>query len=313
MDQQELIIEPPLTICNFFARLLHRFIHGNAPYTLHANQFHESRVPPYQFPFDCHPGPITDAISDAQNLHRSLFLFIYSQDNPATKPVVSLLQEQSVMTEIRDNFIFLPLDVTWPEGWEIATELQFKRMPLIALVRPQGQSLAESQVFVTYEGKVGESALLSSMRVEHHERNPDVELIQDQDDEYHQAVLIDQENIRRTQDEIDAGQTRAIEMEIMKRSVDEEFEQIPEPKDSADRAVIRFQFPAGIATQTRKFSREASVRWVFVFVRKFMFPKEFALFTGFPQTRIEENNRALGEVCPEKQFIVYVQEQDDDE
>jgi hypothetical protein len=83
---------------------VHRFTSGNAPYALHDNQFHQSRVPPYPFPFDCYPGPINDAISDSQNLHRSLLLFIHSQDNPSTKLVVSLHQEQSVMAEIPENF-----------------------------------------------------------------------------------------------------------------------------------------------------------------------------------------------------------------
>jgi hypothetical protein len=308
MDQQELILDPPLTFCNFFSRLVYRFLHGNAPYS---PQGRHTRIPPYQFSFDSHPGPLADAISDARNLRRSIFLFVYSQDNPATAAAVAVLQQPAVVAEMRENFIFLPLDVTWPEGWEIATQLRFKMMPLIALIRPRGATLAESQIFVSYEGRVGESTLLSSMRVEHH--NPDAGIIQDQDDEYNQAVLIDQENVRRVMEEIDLGETIAVERQIEERGVTDEFERIPEPVDQNDRAIIRFQFPGGIQSETRKFSRAAPVRWVFVFVRKFMFPKRFVLLTGFPQVRIEESQLPLGDVLQERQFIVHVQEEEDDE
>jgi hypothetical protein len=269
-------------------------------------------MPPYHFAFDSHPGPVGDAIRDAANLRRTLFLFIYSRDNPATTSVVSLLQQRTILEEIRENFIFFPLDVTWPEGWRIATELAFKYMPLIALVRPEGDSLGESQTFVTYEGRVSESSLLSSMRVEYHQRNPDAAVIHDQDAEYVRAVRIAEETAQHSQAVAAAVATRATEREIQRSQIDDEFRRIPEPADLGDTATIRFQYPY-LPTQTQKFSREAAVRWLFVFVRKSMFPKRFVLLTGFPQTRIEESDRPLKDVVPEKQFIVYVEASDEDD
>jgi hypothetical protein len=226
--------------------------------------------------------------------------------------VVSVLHQPTILEEIRENFIFFPLDVTWPEGWKIATELAFKYMPLIALVRPRGHSLAESQIFVTYEGRVSETTLLSSMRVEHHDRNPDAAVMHDQDAEYRRAVRLAEASVQHNQAAAAAVATREVELEIQRRQIGDEFAQIPEPTDLGDTATIRFQYPY-LAPQTQRFSRDAAVRWIFVFVRKSMFPKRFLLLTGFPQARIEESDRPLKDVVPEKMFIVYVEPGDDED
>jgi hypothetical protein len=183
-------------------------------------------------------------------------------------------------------------------------------MPLIALIRPQGTTLAESHLFVRYEGRVGESTLLSSMRIEHNAGEG--EIIQNQDDEYNAAVMIDEANVRRTQEEIDAGEARAVELEITRAAIAEEFNRIPLPVDQTDRTIIRFQFPGGGDVKIQRFSRGAPVRWVFVYVRKFMFPKQFLLLTGFPAVKLDESDKPLGEVCAEKQFMVHVQEVDEE-
>jgi hypothetical protein len=296
-----------LTICNFFPRLIHRFTHGNAPYSLHLDSFPGIPPCPFHFPFDSHPGPIDEAVNDAKNLHRALFLFLYCKDNPITRSVVSVLQRPAIADEIRDFFVFLPLDVTWPEGWHIAASLEFTHMPLIAMVRPRGTSLAESKIFVTYQGLVGESTLLSSMSVEHQDRNPDTAIIQTQDEEYDQAVIMHQESERVARE---AAECREAELESRKCFVEQEFERIPRPDDTADTVTIRFQFPDG-TSRTVKFSRKGSLKWIFAYVRKMVFPKEFSLLTGFPQARMEETDEPVQGTFPEKQYVVYVELDDD--
>ena len=308
MDEQQLIIEPPLTVCNFFKRLIHRFTNGNAPYVpLSADSYQVPQQLPYSFSFDSHPGPIEDAISDAQNLHRSLFLFIFCRDNPVTNSVVALLQKNSVSEEIRENFIFLPLDVTWPEGWRVATELEFKSMPLIAMIRPRGSSLWESKVYVKYEGKVGETTLLSSMRIELNDRNPDIAIMREQDDEYDRALHIDEENRRRNVEAEEEAQRESEGQERERQDVEDAYERLMDLGEGGDVATIRFQFPDN-QSRTHKFPRNGPVSNLFVFARKFMFPKAFTLMTGFPKRTLAENENILSEECKEKQFLVYVEE-----
>jgi hypothetical protein len=303
----EPLIDTPVTICNFFSRLVHRFTHGNAPYSQRIDSFPAGPICPFNLPFDAHPGPVDDAVTDAKNLHRSLLLFIYCRDNPLTRRMVALLQSQTVADEIREYFVFLPLDVTWTDGWQIAASLEFKYMPLLAIVRPRGTSFAESKVFVTYEGSVGESTLIASMRVEHQDRNPDALIVQNQDEEYNRALIMQQESDRLAQE---AALSRQAEMDARNREIDEEFAKIPAPVDQADTAVIKFQFPDA-TTKTYRFSREDSLKWLFVYVRKTVFPKSFTLSTGFPREKIEETECALKDAYKEKQFIVYVEFEDE--
>ncbi|OHT15866.1 hypothetical protein TRFO_13697 [Tritrichomonas foetus] len=308
MDEQQLIYEPPMTFCNFFKRLSHHFTHGNAPYNTEVYNFSNNRIP-FSFPFDSHPGPVDEAVVDAKNLHRSLFLFIYCINNPLTTSICNLLQKPSIASEIRENFVFLPLDVTWPEGWSVASHFEFKRMPLIAIIRPKGSSLWESKIFVKYEGRVGENTLLSSMRVELHERNPDTEIVEEQNNEFNDALLQDAENDRRRQEE-EQQQQQAVQQEENERIlIEEQFGQLPQTDNLTNVATIRFQFPDNLA-RIHKFPRESSVDLLFVFVRKFMFPRKFILITGFPQFQIRENGQKLCDVCPEKNFIIHVEEEE---
>ena len=311
MDEQQLIIEPGLSVCSFFKNLYHRFVNGNAPFVpLTADPYQMPQQLPYSFSFDSHPGPIEDAITDAQNLHRSLFLFIFCRDNPVTNGVVSLLQSNAVAEEIRENFIFLPLDVTWPEGWRVATELEFKSMPLIAMIRPRGTSLWESKVYVKYEGKVGETTLLSSMRIEMNDRNPDHAIMREQDDEFNQAVRMAEEDRRRNEEAEEEAQRTSEGQERQRQEIEAQYDALMELGEQGDVATIRFQFPDS-QTRTHKFPRNGSVRNLFVFARKFMFPRQFALMTGFPQRKLEESDKTLAEECREKQFIVYVEDEEE--
>ena len=284
----------------FFKRLMHRFTNGCAP-------MNGDTTCPFNFAFDVHPGPMSQAIADAQVLHQSIFLFIYSLDNPATRSVVSLLQRRQVADEVR-SFMFVALDVMCPEGWRAAAELEFQEMPLIALVRPRGNTLRESRIYVRFEGVFSESALISSMRIEMNARTPDAEIVREQDDAFDRVVREAQENERREEAAQEEAQRAAADIERGRTDVDSAYERLMQLEQSGNMATIRFQFPDN-QTRTQKFDRSGPVRNLFVFARKFMYPTPFTLMTGFPKRVIEERDGSLEEQCSEKQFIVYVEEE----
>ena len=194
MEEQNLIEQPSNDFCNIFKLIYHHFVNGGLPYSSNTSQY----TLPFVFSFDSHPGPLKDAINDASNLHLSLFIFIYSEDNPDTNYIVSLLQKESIISEMNANFIFLPLDISHPEGWKTACKLSFTQIPLIAIIRPAGESLDECCVFMKYSGRVEEQELLSSMRIENTERtNNDEVIIQEQNIEFVEALNEENEIERR--------------------------------------------------------------------------------------------------------------------
>ncbi|KAH0792602.1 FAS-associated factor 2 [Histomonas meleagridis] len=301
MDEQHLILETPNSFCNFFSRILHRFENGNAPF-----DGEDQLIGNFSFPFDSHPGPISDAITDANGLRRTLFLFIYCKENPLTNKIISIFKKDEISREIRKNYIFLPLDITHPEGWSTATALDFYSVPIIALVRPNGTTLSESQIFFKNQGQISSIDLLSSLRIENHERNSDAEIIHEQDHEFQNAVLQDQENERKEAEVEQQAQIDKKSEEMRKQKIDDDFANLPEPTE--DSSTIRFHFPDNI-NRVHVFPRDGPIELLFVFVRKYMYPKSFSLRTGFPQFVINESEEPLRSLCPNKQFIVYVDEE----
>ncbi|KAH0788714.1 FAS-associated factor 2 [Histomonas meleagridis] len=281
-------------------------MNGSMPYNNQENLHHQLQ---FTFPFDSHPGPLKDAITDAKNLNRSLFIFIYFADNPNTNHVVKILQKESIANEIHSNFIFIPLDVSYPEGWHSACELEFTEIPTIIILRPNGTTLSDSRVFAILEGRIDESDLLSSIQIENNQRTQDAAIIQQQNEEFNDAVQQDQEVTREEAEEEQRARKQIEDEEEQRKKVEKEFEELPETNDSTDIATIRFQFPDNI-NRIHKFPRDQKIDLLFVFVRKFMFPKKFILKTGFPQFRIEENGKLISEVCHEKNFIVHVEEEE---
>lgn len=272
-------------------------------------QFNGGAHIPFVLPFECHPGPINDALTDAKNLHRSLFLFIYCKENPNTKNVISLLRLDNVAQAIHNSFIFYPQDVTWPEGWAIATQLKFQELPLIALIRPRGHSLEESNVFVQHEGKLGANALLSFINVEHQnaEANEAHGIVQQQNDEFNNAVLQDEINLQQEEEQRRAEEEASRLEQEAKVKVEAEFESLPTPPPNADCCTIKFQFPDS-TSQHFKFERNSPIHFIFIFVRKHMFPSNFNLFTGFPRQLITDSDEPISSRYTDKNFIVFVEE-----
>ena len=304
MDQQNLVEQAPFSISTFLQSIAHRFLNGNGnlggSYSSVPNDFSSS----WGLTYDSHPGPINDALDDAKNLNRSLFIFIYCKENALTQRTIATLSSQAVAEEMRRSFIFLPLDVTTLEGLTVANALEFHSLPLIALVRPHGQSLEESQIFVKHEGKIGESILLSYIRVERHEEQV---VVENQDEEYQEALHAEQERQREIQSREEEEERKEEEAKALEESVNEAFDHLPPPPtDPSNKATIKFQFPDN-NNQIRAFPRDGPTSMLFVFARKFVFPKNFVLRAGFPPKELEENEKPLAETCKDKQFICYVE------
>lgn len=302
MDEQTLIVEQPFSITGFFKKLVHRFNNGNEPYGDSVFQIRTDFSSSWGLTYDSHPGPVDDAIVDAKNLNRSLFIFVYCKENALTQRTVQILSLPSVAAEISQNFLFLPLDVTTPEGLSVASSLEFHELPLIALVRPRGTTLKGSQVFVKHEGKIGESVLISYIRVEHREETT---MVQQQDDEYTRALEEENARLQRIQEQEDQERIQEEILEAQKLSVEEAFEALPPPPVSGERTTVKFQLPDN-TTQTRSFPRDGPTSMLHVFVRKFVFPNNFQIRAGFPPILVEEINTPLGDTIRDKQFIAYV-------
>ena len=311
MDEQTLITGQNLSISTFFKRLIHRFEFGNAPFEHDLLDVHPDFSSSWGLPYDSHPGPISEAITDAKNLHRSLFVFIYCKDNALTQRTINILSQRSVSDEIQRSFLFLPLDVSTPEGLVVANSLNFHRLPLIALVRPRGDTLSHSQIFVKHEGKIGESVLLSYIRIEHHEevdhREAEVRniVVEDQDHEYQEALRREQERLRQIALHEEEEEMKDELNEVIKLSIDDAFDALPPPPTTGERATVKFMFPDG--NQTRSFPRDGPVSMLFTFARKFVYPKEFIIKAGFPPVEIKETEEPISRVIKDKQFIAYVE------
>ena len=303
MDEQTLIVEESFSFFSIFDRLIHRFKYGNAPYNPsgYINQNDFSSI--WGLSFESHPGPINKAIIDSKNMNKSLFTFIYCLENPLTQKFISIFSQPSVSNEIKQNFIFLPLDVTTLEGLTFANSLEYHSLPLIALIRPKGTTLEESQVFVKHEGMIGESILLSYIRVEHRDIPNEIE---QQNQEY--DIAIQQENERlyllEEQERIE-NEKKQKELNNIKQ-IEEDFNNLPDTSSLNEKITIKFLFP-NKSSENHSFPKDSPIKFLFIFVRKFMYPSKFTLTTGIPPITLEESDLLIKDICNNKNFIVYVQ------
>ena len=306
-DQQHLLEESEFTFRGFFSKLLHHFWYGGDTVDRRNPRYSNPLDLPFHrfsFPLEYHTGPISDAVSDSLSLSRSLFVYIYCRDNSDTIRVNELLSRPQISDAISSFYVFYPVEATSPEGWRLLTELFFfQALPLLALVRPRGNSLQQSQVFVKHEGVIGETALLSYLTMEHQHNG--AAIIAQQDEEFRRAV----EEAEANQQTAEQIQRQAmLDDQQRERTVREEYDAIPIPQ-TGQGIMIKFLFPDGVA-RTREFPQNGTVRMIFAFVRNFESPHQFAIFAGFPTRQIEESDSPISSICTDRQFIVHIDEID---
>ena len=288
----------------FFKRLIHKYRYGSLPFS-GGEQPLTSRCP-FSFPFNCHPGPVDQAISDAVNIHAHVLIYVYCRENTQTYEMNQVLSLPSVASTISKDFIFCVADVCEPEGWKMAHRSKFHTLPLLVMLQTRGQ---HTSVFVKMEGLVGETALLSYMTMI---RGTGASaIIQQQDEEFNLALAeAEANNLRIAEIEALAEQTRVKE-EDRRRQVERDFMNITRARDKSEAVTIRFMFPH-IGAQTRVFRDSAPITEVFAFARKFVFPKDFLLKTGFPMKDIVEGDDPIGTISNDRQFVVHVEVADSD-
>ena len=310
MDQQTLDESLWSNIKLFFQRIVHKFFFGNTPfpgdYLSAVSDFSSS----WGLPYDSHPGPVADAIADAKNLNKSLFIFIYCRENTLTQRTIAILSSPSISQQMQRNYIFLPLDFSTVEGHKVR-ELEVAPLPIIALVRPRGNSLHDSQIFFQHGGKITAYDLQCCMTMQNeNDQNDQTEnqrIIDNQDEEYERAVA-DEEQRQRDIERQEEERRQLQEQEEKKQmEIEQAFNNLPQaPNEPENKVTVKFQMPNN-EHQIRSFPRDGSTSMLFIFVRHFVYPNRFILRVGFPPKEIEESDVPLSETISDRQFICYVE------
>jgi hypothetical protein len=245
-----------------------------------------------------HAGPLRDALCDAKELHKTLLLYVFCLDNPDCAEADLLFQSPSVAQEISAKFVFFATSSTTADGWAIITGTKFRRLPLTIFVKPTADTLSQCQVFLNHQGPLSEDVLLSSMAAV---TSPPGDPIRDaQDREFREALDDEQHRAAEAATQSDA-----------RGKVDREFAELPQLRaGETDACPVKFHFPDN-SQRVFVFPRQAPVALMFRYVRYFLFPRSFALETGFPRCRVAEDGgtieMALGGRCVQ----VYVLEDDE--
>lgn len=252
--------------------------------------------------FECHPGPINTVVEDAINLHKSIFLYIYFIDNDICQKTDELFRIPTISAEIQRSFIFYSASVTSSDGYSLATHFKFKKLPLIALIRPRGRSFDESSVFLSHEGFITETSLISYISLEHPE---DANIIQNQDQEFLAAVAEAEQNNLRIQEIENQAREDEIRQENMKKQIEEEFNQLPVVQQNEQCYTIKFHFPDNFE-RTHSFPINGTIKMIFIFVRYYLFPSDFTLQCGYPLSEINESENLIETISKSKQFVIFI-------
>ncbi|KAH0788402.1 hypothetical protein GPJ56_007704 [Histomonas meleagridis] len=219
-------------------------------------------------------------------------------DSLISSNVNEILCLPNVSESIRLNFIFCAIECTTPEGWEIAINFKFEKIPIIGILRPHGDTLKQCDLLVKHEGPIGEVGIISYFSIVH-QNETNSSIIQQQDIEYLRAVQEAEANNMTTQE----IEEEALHNEQIR--IEEEFNNLPVLSEDDDASVVRFRFPDS-TTQVRAFPRDGPAKMMYTFVRKFMFPNRFKLLVGFPMQEIQDDNTPIRMLSPMNHFIVLV-------
>lgn len=252
--------------------------------------------------FDCHPGPIDTVVEDAKNLHKSIFLYIYFIDNDICQKTEELFHIPSISAEIQRSFIFYSISATSSDGYTLATHFNFTKLPIIALIRPRGHSFSDSSVFLSHEGFITESSLISYISLEHPE---DANIIQNQDQEFLAAVAEAEQNNLRIQEIENQAREDEIRQENLKKKIEEEYNQLPVIHQNEQCFTIKFHFPDN-TERMRTFPINGTIKMIFIFVRYYLFPSDFTLQCGYPLSEINESEDPIETISKSKQFVIFV-------
>lgn len=322
-DHLPLLNDQNFTPGSFLRNIFNHFLYGDDAFSgIVNNNSSSSRAffnsflqqPVLSFPFECHPGPLSEAIIDSINISKTLFLFIYSRDNIDTHNAIEVFRLPSIQDIIQQHFLFYAVEATTIEGWRIANSFfKFKAIPIIALIRPRGTTLSQSQILWKHEGLITESQFISYLSIDNHfqQQTPntnstDTSIVQHQNEEFQRAVEEARQNQRSTEE---LEQLARESEEIRLKKLNDDYNAIPVPQPGEDMIVIKFLFPDNVS-RTREFIHNATINMLFAFVRKFEDIQPFELILNYPMRVINESNELVSTICPDKHFVIHVEETD---
>jgi hypothetical protein len=302
---QEMLDAAPSTLLSLFSRLAYRFQHGDThPSPVDFSGRHD--LDDIRFAglnFDVHPGPIKDAIHDAKMLHRSLFVYIYCNDNPVCRATDGIFSSRAVASAIARGYVFYPAPVTTADGYAIATGAKFRVLPLILLFRPTGETIVDCRLFANHQGHITKDVLLASLSLAAPPPHAGDAFREAQDREFREVEVESQREAQRMEDE-------RRRQEAARHRVEDEFAALPRltPADVGI-VIFKFKFPDN-SEQVKVLPVAGGTRMLHAFVRKFVYPREFGLRTGFPLMDVPDDDTAIGELFRQRNVLVHVTESD---
>jgi hypothetical protein len=292
--EEEGMITSPNSFWSLIDQLRYRFNYGDTPSADFAYANENARI--RDLPFRVNSGPIEAALAEARQAEQPLCVYIYCSENPDCVRMESLFHIDRIAEEIRGNYVFMAMSATTSDGYSTLVSVKFKKLPVILLVRPTGETIPESTIFLTSEGPVSESVLLRYLQLVH--PSEERATIADQNAAFEAAVIEDE--ARRQSEEVETEASESVNDEL---NDEREFNTLPDVCENG--CAIKFHFPDN-SVQIRVFPREEDVKLLFVFARHFLRSKKFSLYAGYPLKQIERNGDQIGNVAQGGQVLVYV-------
>ena len=299
---EENLMEQRRGPAGFFQTLVHRFFYGDT--SMSPNSSHHENPNFRDLGFDLHPGPVTDAFTDAQTLGKRLFIYVYCTDNPLSMKTDELWRNPTISEKIAADYIFYPTSVTSVDGYAMAVGTAFTEIPICFIINPTGNTLHESTVVSVSQGIItAESLIISLSSGSGTIPGPapaEDPVVPEQNQEFHEAET---EMARTAQLEAAVAEMRDLE----KEEVESMFEQLPDIEAGTENScVVKFRFDNG-TEQMKVFHKNASISSMFTFVRHFAFPRHFLLFApGCPMVKLEASEEPIESLRYGNNFIVVV-------
>ena len=264
-------------------------------------------------------------------LHRQADSFLKS--TILSQPILEFLNQDNIKT--------IGSSIHTSQGAELAYQLGATCYPLFAMLQPSGSSsnsrlaklvfkaegptllrMKPNQILPLLNGTYNRYQMVVAEEVARRiEREQEVELRRQQDEEYQQALLADQESERQRQEEREREEQRVREeaekerkkAEAEKNRLDSAKTQLrPEPASGGTR--IRFALPSGKKLERRFESDEtvASLKAFLIlhFAENNPEIKTIALSTNFPKKTYDEDDKTLTESGLAPQAVLMVQDLD---
>lgn len=253
----------------------------------------------------------------------------------------SMMLSQSMLEFLnQDNVKILGSSIHTSQGSSLASQLGVASYPVFAMLQPSNsRSSGAAKLVFKAEGptllKMHPNQMLPLLNGTYHrfqmvmaeeiarriEREQEAELRRQQDDEYQEALRVDQERERQRQEEREQEERRKQEEEEKeRRKVEAETNRLetarallrPEPSSGGTR--IRFQLPSGKKLD-RRFENDETVASLKAFLTLHFAEnnpeiKNISLSTNFPKKTYEQEDQTLADSGLAPQAVLMVQDLD---